>query len=181
MTDPITDRIPKPKNVGKHHESTVYSLWNNLKTTREIASSPEPSLYIPSERHACGYPLPNFQRAHKWSQEMSIKFIESIWLQLNIGTYMFHEADWESNGKPKPFSGWLIDGQQRLSAIEAYWNDEFRVFGLLWSELKPNEVRRFHSTKFPCVEISVYDEQEIRELYNMLNFGGIKHEESERA
>ena len=56
--------------------------------------------------------------------------------------------DWGEGGVAKKFSGWLVDGQQRLTTIERYWEDQFPVFGLFWSELTKPECRRYTGVKF---------------------------------
>lgn len=172
-------RIPPPQDLGKYSRSTVGSLVLNLKDYQEKYK--DDPLYDLTDRTACGYPLPSFQRQRCWTHEQSVKFLESLWEGYPVGTYTVHLADWGEGGKPLPYSGWLVDGQQRLTTIEEYLCDNYRVYGLLYSELTPVEKRRFKGLTFPRYEIEVWDEEKIRSLYNKMNFGGVAHKESERA
>lgn len=180
-----TLRIPERLDCGKNVCGTMYSLWSDYVSHKQIMKAKEGSLVTDvAESYACGYPVPYFQRDLCWSRSQEVRFIESAWLGLNIGSYTLHKMDWESVGsdaKALKFSGWLIDGQQRLTTIERYWNDEFKVFGLLFSELNSQERRRFMSITFYHFEVELWDEKTIRDLYNRMAFGGTAHKESEKA
>jgi hypothetical protein len=167
-------RIPNVIDTGKKIESCIDALWMNYREHLAMKPNDLP-MYYTSERYACGYPIPSFQRELVWTMAQKTAFIESIWLGLYPGTYCIHRADWMKGGQPQKFSGWLIDGQQRLSTIQEYWEDGFKVFGLFWSELTAQEVRRFKSAKFTHQEIAVWDETKIRDLYNRMAFGGTPH------
>lgn len=175
-------RIPEMINQGKHSESCISFVWQNHIDHQRLAISDEEYLMtVDSDRYACGWPLPDFQRQFKWSLKQQVQFIESVWLGLPIGSFTVHDSDYESNGKPLPYSGLLIDGQQRLTTLERYWKDEFSVFGLLYSELTKREKRRFLSIKFTHFECGLWDDQLIRGLYNRLSFGGTPHLAGEMA
>lgn len=180
-------RIPAAIDQGRDYQCAISALHAHYKEFLELkASGGELDTDI-AERYVCGYPIPPFQRELVWTNDQEIAFIESIWLGLPIGTYNIHKMEWSHDSKLKrgisaeKFSGWLIDGQQRLNTIERYWNDEFKVFDLYWSELERVEVIRFKNTKFPYFESSLWDEGKIRTLYNLMAFGGTSHKESERA
>jgi len=127
-------------------------------------------------RAVMGYFLPTWQRGLVWSDDQKVKLLESCWLGLPIGTYTFNRK-WGSK-----YDNLLIDGQQRLHAIQCYLSDEFPVFGYRWSETTVIDKRRFKtSVKFGSYICETDDEQYLRNYYNMMNFGGIAHKESERA
>lgn len=133
-----------------------------------------------------GHRLPPFQRPPVWTREQSVRFLESAWMGLHLGTYVVNRCEkWMLvDGKPfKPHKTdlWLIDGQQRLRALDAYLSDEWPVFGYRWSELRRFEQRRFESVPFAQSTTHEDDEGVLRELYDRLNFGGTPHEESQRA
>lgn len=115
-------RIPNVIDTGKTVESCVESLWCNFRqhVDRRPADLP---LHDNASRYACGYPVPSFQRQLVWTMAQKVAFVESLWLGIYPGTYCIHESDWSRDGTPVPFSGWLVDGQQRLTCIEQYWND----------------------------------------------------------
>lgn len=173
-------RIPKEIDTGRKIESCIDALWHNYQE-RKAQQPTAIHMYDTASRYACGYPIPYFQRELVWTQAQKVAFIESLWLGLYPGTYCIHRADWHKGGTPRQFSGWLIDGQQRLSAIQEYWDGLFPVFGLYWAELTPQEVRRFKGIKFTHQEVAVWDEEQIKDLYNRMAFGGTAHRSEEAA
>lgn len=138
-----------------------------------------------------GLPLPAFQRDACWTQEQKVRFIESIWSGVDLGSYMvnglFEYVGGVGSGSAmREFSDALLDGQQRLSAIEAYVMGEFPVKDALgvaryWHELPRVERRRFSGTTFGRAEVRTFDEAKLRRIYNLRAFGGTAHKESERA
>lgn len=113
-----------------------------------------------------GFILPPFQRGSVWSEEQKIRFVESLILQLPIGSYCVHEdlktsVQWE-----------LLDGQQRWSAIFDYVDDKFAVFGLKYSELNEVEIRYFKQLQFPAFIATGFTEEEKYELFTRLAYGG---------
>jgi hypothetical protein len=175
------DRMPPAMDQGKSSESCINYIYDMYREHRRLKNANEPLLTDKAHIYACGFPIPYFQRDLVWSRKQEVEFIESAWLGIPLGTFNHHVMDWESGGVAIKYSGWLIDGQQRLTALERYWNDEFKVFGLLWSELNRREVRRFMAIKFPHFESELWDEDQMRELYNRLAFGGTPHKPNERA
>lgn len=132
-------------------------------------------------RRVLGYKLPVWQRNEKWSEAQCTRFIESIWLGVGLGTFMVNMT--ESN---KDADNILLDGQQRLRAIERYWDNEFPVMGddgkeYFWNDLTREEHAHFLRIPFPWVMSQYKKEEELKEAYNRHNFGGTPHTEDERA
>lgn len=80
----------------------------------------------------------------------------------------------------------LLDGQQRLRAIERYWADEIAVSGddgneYFWSEMQEDERAHFMRIPFPWIETAYKTDYELREAYDRHNFGGTSHTQEERA
>lgn len=133
------------------------------------------------ERQLLCWVLPAWQRAEVWSVERKKAFIEGIFLGLGTGTYVVHQPEWNNDGA-LPMSGWLVDGQQRLSAIRDFVKGGLTIFdGLRYVDLpEPERKIRFLSIVFPCIELAYQpDEQRLRELYHRLNFGGMPHTEGD--
>lgn len=125
-------------------------------------------------RYVAGFPVPKFQRQIVWTDEQCIKLIESMWLGFNIGSYTLNH--WKFVGqKMHPFSHYVLDGQQRLRAIERYVKNEFPVFGMKYFELNVEDTRRFNGIHFSRGEVKIWDEPTLRELYNRMNFSGTVH------
>lgn len=139
---------------------------------------------MPGERNLLHWVLPPWQRAEVWEDWRKRAFVEGIFLGLGTGFYVAHQPYWERGGLPKPMSGWLIDGQQRLSAIRDFVSGELTVFdGLRYDSLSLPEKRiRFLNQPFPYVEIPyTSDEGVLKDLYMRLNFNvRVSHTEEDR-
>jgi hypothetical protein len=128
-------------------------------------------------RVVMGYYLPKWQRGLVWTEAQDIAFIQSAWRGLPLGTFSFNmvhdgsELDWI-----------LIDGQQRMHAIERYINDEFAVFGYRFSEVTEVD-RRIWGMRimFPSYRCHSKDEAFLRAYYDVMNFGGTPHAGERRA
>ncbi|MFA4834513.1 MAG: DUF262 domain-containing protein [Dehalococcoidia bacterium] len=132
-------------------------------------------------RRVMGYKLPSWQRQAKWSDEQCSRFLESIWMGVGLGTFMVN-----SNTFNETIDQILLDGQQRLRAIERYFDGEVSVLGqdgnaYPWTELNDGEQAHFLRISFPWIESQYKVEQDCVDAYNRHNFGGTQHEESERA
>jgi hypothetical protein len=161
--------MPDRMDLGKHMASTVGSPIFNWTEKDHI----NPHGY----REVMGYLLPPWQRPLVWTQEQNVKLIESLWLGLNIGTFTFNRAK-----RGSPFDNLLIDGQQRMWAVQCYLSDEFPVFGYRWSETTIVDKRGFENSRhFHCYITESEDEQYLRSYYNMMNFGGTAHTEDQKA
>jgi len=173
------DRIPKPMVRGKNRLTSMECLYVIYSHHKMIVSGQEPADYDSAERYACGYPLPPFQRDFVWSEEQAISFIESAFKGIDIGYYAVHGWDYK-NDNIKKFSGWLLDGQQRLTVIQNYWDDKLKVFGLYWSELTRIEQKIFLRVSFQSYETEIWNLEGIKEYYTALAFGGTPHSDTDR-
>ena len=134
-----------------------------------------------SGRRVMGYKLPSWQRQEKWSDAQCSRFLESIWMGVGLGTFMVN-----SHTSNEAIDQILLDGQQRLRAIERYFDGELSVMGqdgnaYLWTDLHESEQAHFLRISFPWIESHYKVEQDCVDAYNRHNFGGTQHEESERA
>ena len=162
--------MPKAMDLGRHVASCVGQAMFEWEGWKQKAGTD-------SARFVMGYRLPSWQRQFVWTEQQSIKLIESLWLGLNIGSYTFNR-DREVDSE---YDNLLIDGQQRMKAIEDYLSDKFPVFGLKWSDTTVVDKRVFGNLHFHCYITETTDDGYLRNYYNMMNFGGVAHKESDRA
>lgn len=167
--------IPPRINLGQHLATTMaHPMMQRETWIRDGRPNPF------GNRIVMGYRLPTWQRGAVWSREQQISFIESAWRGVPLGTYTY-----VVNYKMPELDDLLIDGQQRLTAIENYISGEFSVFGLRFDELPQRELRRWEmSTMFACYRVDreeAADETYLRNYYNLMNFGGTAHRPEERA
>ncbi|AOG02897.1 DUF262 domain-containing protein [Bosea sp. RAC05] len=123
------------------------------------------------ERGLGAYILPPFQRPPVWQQEQAVRFIESIWLGLPIGVYVYNESP--TLGAT---DGWLIEGQQRWTSITSYVAGEFEVFGHLYTDLDAADQRHFMLRPFSCIVTKYDDPEKLKDIYHRLAYGGTAHE-----
>lgn len=159
--------IPKPLLTGSRRDYTL----GRLVEMRPV----DPTM--PTERRLLGLVLPPWQRPEVWSNDQKRRFIESIFLGLGCGVYVMNGQEWDQSGLSAPMAGWLIDGQQRITAIRDFLAGELVVFGdVRFSGMSNPDQRRFLRTPFPCHELDYCDDEAVLiELYNRLNFGGTQH------
>lgn len=127
-----------------------------------------------SERRLGAFILPPFQRPSVWTEKQSVRFIESIWLHLPLASYVLNYDDQHRLGYP--CADWLLDGQQRWTAIIDYVNDRLVVFHLAFSELQKREQRKFMNHPFPCIQTRNLTPQQCQDVYERLAYGGTNHD-----
>jgi hypothetical protein len=119
-----------------------------------------------------------------------VRFITSIWAGTDLGSYLVNDTySFESGPGGKFFrnlSEVLLDGQQRLTALEGYLRGTFAVpdaRGVLrrWNDLGKVERRRFCATTFVRSTVRSFDEALLRKAYDLRAFGGTAHTDDERA
>lgn len=179
MVDTVPDRMPRREHYGQERLTTVDLLDSHY---RKVKAGEQPML-TSQERRVLGYGLPSWQRPSVWSDEQNSRFIQSMWAGRPLGTWMVNVVDADA---PHPLEGLILDGQQRLRAIERYFNDEVAVpdvngVSTRWSDLNAKEQRRFKSIIFPHVEVRLTDELALQKIYDAHNFGGVAHQAHERA
>lgn len=134
------------------------------------------TVFKSADRVVMGYQLPSWQRPLVWTQSQNVSFMESLWRGIPCGTWTFNRF----YDRPD-LDDLLIDGQQRMNAIEKYLCDDFPVFGYRWSEITKVDRRFFDTIVFPSYITETDDEEYLKNYYNMMNFGGTAHEAHQRA
>lgn len=167
----MKSQIPSRIDLGRSYTSPMAQCMGQYKEWKagKVETHGRPTVM--------GFVLPDWQRGLVWTNEQKVAFIESAWLGIPLGTYSYNQAPLGS-----VYDHLLIDGQQRMSAIQDYIEGEFSVFGLLFSELEPRDERRWSMTTiFASYVTNTENEQYLRDYYNLMNFGGTPHKETERA
>ena len=128
---------------------------------------------IEGERRIGGYILPPFQRPSVWTEAQQVRFIESLWAGLPVGAYVFNSHPRHQEVAP---DGWLLDGQQRITAIVNYTSDAFPVHGHLFSQLTTPWKNRFSMMPFSAYRMRTENIAQCEEVYDRLAYGGTAHE-----
>jgi hypothetical protein len=149
-----------------------------------------PHMYPWATRFAMGYPLPYWQRGLKWDTAQKVRFIQSIWAGVDVGSHLVndvHEFEGEGeNLRYREFSQVLLDGQQRLTALEEYVFNNFPVPDVAgvpryWRDLSRIERRRFGTFHFAKATITSYDEALLVRAYRLRAIGGVAHDAEDIA
>lgn len=180
-------RMPRPKDSPKLSPAPIAVLAMELRRFRENEATIRRE-YPWADRFVMGLPLAPWQRQLKWSKEQSQRFITSAWSGIPLGSYILADSELEPGDAIKYayMANCVLDGQQRLFALEQYLEDKLAVEDAagrltLWSELDVAEQRWFGNRIFARGTTPLASEAYLRELYDIMNFGGVAHEASERA
>jgi hypothetical protein len=175
------------KVPGQMNEVKLYHLFFALKQSRE---NPDYKQYSQPGEWVCGYLLPPFQRPSVWTVEDNIRFIDSARQCVELGNFTINQtfnkigAQSYMDGDRQIYIGdnWLLDGQQRLRALQGFFDSEFPVHGMFWKDLPSNDQNGFLNTvRFPYLETQFFDEESAAEYYDLHNFSGVRHAEEHRA
>jgi hypothetical protein len=164
--------IPEPLLSGTRREFPI----------EQLLEAPGADQLRPGERALQAFILPPWQRPLVWDHDRKRRFIEGIFLGLGTGYYVAHAKDWDNDGL-KPMAGWLLDGQQRISAVLDFAQGRLDIFnGIHIGDIDTATLRRrFLRVVFPCIELAYQeDENRLREVYDRLNFGGVPHTDADR-
>lgn len=180
-------RMPRPTQSPRISPAPMHTLLMDLH--RFQTAEAEVRIEYPwADRFVMGLPLVPWQRELKWDRQQCERFITSAWTGVHLGTYILTEAELENRPdvQYQYLANSVIDGQQRLHALESYFTDQLPVPDLAgvptrWSELGKIEQRWFSNRVFERGVVPLAEESSLRAQYDALNFGGTPHLESERA
>ena len=181
--------MPRPGLTAQIAPRTIGALMHELERFTPARAAAE---YPWATRFVMGMPLAPWQREFKWDAEQVRRFIQSVWSGVHLGTYVVTDMDLRPSSpvfdavEYLPLSNCVIDGQQRLMALELFLTDQVEVpdaSGAMcrWSEIHPIDQKRFGNVIFSRGTLRDLDEESLRSVYDLMNFGGSAHQEHERA
>ena len=111
-----------------------------------------------------------------------------VLLGVSLGDIVVVDAMNEPMQSPERYAStdrWLLDGQQRITALLAYRRDAVEPFAGTacahrWSDLNVAEQRRVWRTQIGIYRVRTSDPAYAREIYRRMNFGGTPHTEDQR-
>ena len=120
--------------------------------------------------------IPMFQRSYVWNRAQASRLIESLIIQCPIPVVYLSQNSDETLS--------VIDGNQRLTSIELYLNDEFPLSGLAsypeldgfkFSELDPRFQRHINNRTIRCITIAKETHPQVKfDVFERLNSGSVK-------
>jgi hypothetical protein len=124
---------------------------------------------------------PDFQRAHVWSLEKQIAYVEySLRGGRAAREIIWNCANWQRDQVPPDDYAAklvLVDGKQRLEAVRKFIRDELPAFGNLFSEYEGN--LRIMNSRLIFYINDLKSRAEILQWYIDLNSGGVVHTDDE--
>lgn len=120
--------------------------------------------------------IPMFQRGYVWNRAQASRLIESLIIQCPIPVVYLSQNSDETLS--------VIDGNQRLTSISLFLNDEFPLTGLAtypeldsfkFSELDPRFQRHIRNRTIRCIVILKDTHPQIKfDVFERLNTGSVK-------
>ena len=120
--------------------------------------------------------IPMFQRGYVWNRAQASRLIESLIIQCPIPVVYLSQNSDETLS--------VIDGNQRLTSISLFINDEFPLIGLAtypeldgfkYSELDPRFQRHIKNRTIRCIVILKDTHPQIKfDVFERLNTGSVK-------
>lgn len=120
--------------------------------------------------------VPRFQRSYVWNRGQASRLIESLVIQCPIPVLYFDQS------LDSKFS--VIDGNQRLTSIRLFLDDEFSLRGLTaypeldgtyFSDLDPRIQRHIHNRTLRCISILPDTHPQIKfDVFERLNTGSVQ-------
>jgi hypothetical protein len=118
---------------------------------------------------------PDFQRAHVWTEEQQIRYVEWVLRNGKSG----REILWNCPGWQRNYDGpvVLVDGLQRITAARKFMNNEIPVFGSYCAEYTD----RLHMIRadFIFYVNDLTTRAEVLQWYLDINSGGTAHTSNE--
>lgn len=120
---------------------------------------------------------PDFQRAHVWTEEQQIRYIEFKLREGKSGSEILFNCP-GFNRQDLSQTMVLVDGKQRLEAVRRFVADEIPAFGLLLSEYEEGELYPF-KPDFIFYINDLETRAEMLQWYLDINAGGVVHSDEE--
>lgn len=178
MLDTLKDKLLSLQKTAK--ERTVKT--QNIEYDLETLAKKVKKNYIKLD--------PEYQRKHRWTDETSSKLIESLILNIPIPTvYLSQDIDVDEEIDDEIARYSVIDGQQRLTAICEFMENNYALKGMevleelngsFYKDLPPFLIRRLEERTIKCLRIdSTVDEQVKYDIFERLNTGSVQLESQE--
>jgi len=119
---------------------------------------------------------PDFQRAHVWTPEQQVSYVEFILRGGESGRVLYwNHPNWQGS-----FKGYLtlVDGKQRLEAVRAFLRNEIPAFGSLLKDMESRFLRKTGSG-FKMRIARLKTRKDVLNWYLMINSGGTPHTSEE--
>ena len=119
---------------------------------------------------------PSYQRGYVWSYSDKIAFIESVFMELELGRFIFRDISFNDIDEPCTE---IVDGKQRLQAILDFREGRLSYRGRYYRDMNTSDIRRFNNvTVSYCTLHEDITDKEVLEIFLRVNTHGVAMEES---
>jgi len=127
---------------------------------------------------------PSYQRPDVWTTEQRENFIRSLFANIPVPPVIINELpssriDYSQGDTPYHYN--VIDGRQRLTTLRMFMHGDLVVDGYTYETLPTKFKWQFENAPFPSIRVRFETEEEEAVYYNIFNYSGTKHEESDKA
>lgn len=109
-----------------------------------------------------------YQREHVWTTADKVALIDSIFNNIDIGKIVFVQRDFSVTGKLYE----ILDGKQRLTALQEFYEDRFKYKGFYYSELSALDRNKFENHGITYGYLENPNKEAIFETFIKLNTCG---------
>lgn len=176
--NPFPDRKDSIQNINYQLESILFTLFKedkyDIKSSVINSSNFNPFVFVGGKKEY-------YQRPFVWNVEDKQLLIESIYNGVDCGKILIRSRGWAELGELQKDGhelAWkdIVDGKQRLNAIQGFLDDEFKdLNGNYYSDLSDTAQRMLCSHQlFSYSELpeNTSDEEVLRQFLR-LNFAGV--------
>lgn len=154
------DIVKLPK---AHYRINV--LWTGVEVHIANAQKRHPKLDLE----------PDFQRAHVWTREQQVKYVEYILQGGELGKNLVFNCPGWLYTDDGPYV--IVDGKQRLEAVRSFLRNDFEVFGQYCKRF--GNLGGMTGPEFIWCVGNLNTREEILRLYLNINAGGTPHTQEE--
>ena len=112
---------------------------------------------------------PEYQRDFVWSDHDREALLASVFENIDIGKFVFVEAERYEKGKPCEE---ILDGKQRLTTLLDFYLDRFPYHGLYFSDLSMKERKWFNDRQVSVGHVRLADRKQVMQIFVILNTCG---------
>ena len=118
---------------------------------------------------------PDFQREHVWTKKQQIAYIVFLLRKGSSGRDLyFNNPSWHSPVEPGAYNEFVcVDGLQRITAIRAFVEDQFPVYGSYFSEFTDRRHLTLNTLRVHINDLQTRNE--VLSWYIEMNTGGTPH------
>ena len=174
ISDGTSERFPTWVDIHKYRSKEDNQKISVLKDTEALhlnfGNSSISSLF--TTLYSFGLEMdPPYQRGLEWSLSDKQLLIDSILKDLDIGKFVFVQNPYKENDPGYT----VLDGKQRLNAIQEFYEDRFTYKGLTFSEMNSIDQNMITNKGVAYAHIQGEDlkEKDVVKYFLRLNQGGV--------